>query len=203
MPLDLKKQGAVLFVRNLQRNHSESFLQEVFNQVSEFGVTKVKIVRDFAFVYFSTNEQAEMAKITLEYCDEYSDLELQVFWAKSKSQRQNRVFGKKVRINFDNPNPTNPYVDPAPIIQPDMNIVNHVQSVKWNRMETITTWDEFEIGYWNRQEAVSPRIKNSQWNESKVEIGYWNYPQKSVPPGRVTKSQWNRSKPMSLKLKSY
>ena len=54
----------VLYVRNLSLTTTEQQLLDLFNEVSDSHVQKVKMMRDFAFVHFDTREAAELALAT-------------------------------------------------------------------------------------------------------------------------------------------
>ena len=50
-----------LYVRNVSMDTQEQDLRDLFNQHSNKEVTKIKMMRDFAFVHFNDREQAERA----------------------------------------------------------------------------------------------------------------------------------------------
>ena len=54
-------QVTVLYVRNLSMTTTEQELRNVFNAYSDGQVTKLKMMRDFAFVHFNTRQDAEIA----------------------------------------------------------------------------------------------------------------------------------------------
>lgn len=51
----------ILYVRNLITSTKEEELERLFNAASANGVEKVKIIEDFAFIHFTTREQAQRA----------------------------------------------------------------------------------------------------------------------------------------------
>lgn len=71
-------------MRNLKSSTTEESISQVFNDISNNGVEKVRIIRDFAFIHFFTRQQAEMAKSTLENTTLDGD-PIQIQWARSKS----------------------------------------------------------------------------------------------------------------------
>ena len=58
-------QVTVLYVRNLSLTTTEQNLRNQFNSVSGGDVTKVKMMRDFAFIHFASRSSAENAMKTL------------------------------------------------------------------------------------------------------------------------------------------
>lgn len=50
-----------LYVRNLSLDTTEHEIRTLFNHYSNGEVTKIKLMRDFAFVHFSSREQATKA----------------------------------------------------------------------------------------------------------------------------------------------
>ena len=51
----------VIYVRNLSLTTTEQVLRDIFNRASDNDVQKLKMMRDFAFVHFSSREKAEKA----------------------------------------------------------------------------------------------------------------------------------------------
>lgn len=51
----------MLYVRNLSLTTTEQVLRDIFNRVSDCDVQKLKMMRDFAFIHFSSREKAEKA----------------------------------------------------------------------------------------------------------------------------------------------
>ena len=56
----------ILYVRNLMVSTKEEELEKLFNDASDNGVEKVKVLNDFAFVHFSSRQQAQQAMETLQ-----------------------------------------------------------------------------------------------------------------------------------------
>lgn len=54
-------QVTVLYVRNLSMTTTEQELRNIFNAYTNGQVTKLKMMRDFAFVHFNSREEAEAA----------------------------------------------------------------------------------------------------------------------------------------------
>lgn len=50
-----------LYVRNLSLTTTEQTLRDIFNRESDNDVQKLKMMRDFAFVHFSSRDKAEKA----------------------------------------------------------------------------------------------------------------------------------------------
>ena len=52
-------------MRNLSLTTTEQVLREIFNRASEDNVQKLKMMRDFAFIHFSSREKAEQAMCSM------------------------------------------------------------------------------------------------------------------------------------------
>ena len=71
----------ILFVRNLMLSTTENTIRDLFNELGNNSVERVKKAKDYAFVHFSTREDAEKA---LEASNPLSidDAEVEVVWSK-------------------------------------------------------------------------------------------------------------------------
>ncbi|EFX89557.1 hypothetical protein DAPPUDRAFT_24221, partial [Daphnia pulex] len=78
---DVMSQVTVLYVRNLSLTTTEQVLRELFNRVSDDNVQKLKMMRDFAFIHFSSREKAEKAMRNMNHT-EINGTTIEITWAK-------------------------------------------------------------------------------------------------------------------------
>ena len=63
---DVMNRVANLYVRNLSLTTTEQALRDVFNDASNYQVQKLKMMRDFAFIHFTTRQSAQQAMNVLQ-----------------------------------------------------------------------------------------------------------------------------------------
>merc|ERR1712071_219879 len=83
----IMSQVTVLYVRNLSLTSTEQGLFNIFNAVSDGHVTKVKMMRDFAFVHFTRRSQAEKAMAALDRTT-LNGTVIEISWAKPVKEKE-------------------------------------------------------------------------------------------------------------------
>jgi len=96
---DVMAQVTVLYVRNLSLTTTEHNLHNQFNSVSGGDVTKVKMMRDFAFIHFASRSSAENAMKTLNNTI-FNGTRIEVVWAKPVKEKLKET---KRKISLNNP----------------------------------------------------------------------------------------------------
>ncbi|XP_046645008.1 probable RNA-binding protein 46 [Daphnia pulicaria] len=84
---DVMSQVTVLYVRNLSLTTTEQVLRELFNRVSDDNVQKLKMMRDFAFIHFSSREKAEKAMRNMNHT-EINGTTIEITWAKPVKEKK-------------------------------------------------------------------------------------------------------------------
>ncbi|XP_065301305.1 probable RNA-binding protein 46 isoform X1 [Dermacentor albipictus] len=88
------KKVMVLYVRNLMLGTSEDAIREAFSLEGQLNVAKVKKIRDFAFVHYSSREDATLALEAMKGA-EIEGAQIEVAWSKPVShwRRYDRIAG--------------------------------------------------------------------------------------------------------------
>ncbi|KAK4016488.1 probable RNA-binding protein 46 [Daphnia magna] len=84
---DIMSKVTVLYVRNLSLTTTEQVLRDIFNLASDDNVQKLRMMRDFAFIHFTSREKAEKAMQTMNHA-EINGATIEILWAKPAKDKK-------------------------------------------------------------------------------------------------------------------